>query len=191
MRILIGFEQSATLRDRFADRGWNAWSCDLEDAEGAHFKEDVFDVLAAFQWDAAILHPPCTRLANSGVRWLHERNLWDELDDAAHTFERCLSADVPLLAVENPIMHRHAKERIANWRKPDQIVQPWMFGSLEQKATCLWLRGFPKLEPTHGRPLFPQQSVWKAPPTKDRWLQRSILDPYLADAIADQWTGAA
>lgn len=186
MRVLVGCEYSGIVRDAFASRGHDAWSCDIIPSErpGNHIHGDVMPVLYDREWDLAILHPPCTRLANSGVRWLAERNLWSELDVAAAFFRKCLDAPVECLAVENPIHHRYARERIG--LSYDQIVQPWQFGHGEQKAICLWLKNLPPLQPTDvvgGR----EQRIWKMSPGADRGKERSRFFTGIANAMADQW----
>lgn len=152
-----------------------------------HLSGDLFSIdFAREGFDLLIAHPPCTRLTNSGVRWLDERNLWAEMYEAADFFRRILDLPVPRIAVENPIPHRYALERIG--RKYDQIIQPWQFGHGETKATCLWLKGLPKLQPTNvvsGR----EQRIHKLPPSADRWKLRSMTYQGIADAMADQWGG--
>jgi len=136
-------------------------------------------------WDLATFNPPCTRLCNSGVRWLVERNLWADLDAAADLFRACLAAPIPRIAVENPIPHKYALERIG--RRYDQIIHPWQHGHGESKATCLWLKNLPPLTPSNvvpGR----EQRVWKMGPSPDRWAKRSKTYPGIAKAMAEQWT---
>jgi hypothetical protein len=136
-------------------------------------------------WDMMIGHPPCTRLCNSGVVWLAKRNLWDDMRTGAEFFKALLDADIPKIAIENPIMHKYAVEIIG--RRQDQIIQPWQFGHGETKATCLWLKGLPKLTPTDivdGR----EQRLHKLPPSKDRAKLRSLTFPGIAKAFADQWS---
>lgn len=131
-----------------------------------------------------IAHPPCTRLCNSGVRWLAERNLWAELDEAARFFKVLLLAKIPRIAVENPIMHKYALERIGV--KHTQSIQPWQFGHGETKETRLWLKNLPPLQPTNivkGR----EPRVHYASPGKNRWKERSITYKGIAEAMADQW----
>jgi len=138
MRVLIACEYSGTVRDAFVAKGHDAMSCDLlpTDKAGPHYQGDVFDIIGD-GWDLMIAHPPCTYLTNSGVTWLHkDPSRWAKLDDGAAFFKALLNADIPMIAVENPIMHKYAKERIGG-TKQTQVVQPWMFGHLEQKATCL------------------------------------------------------
>ena len=190
MRILVGCETSGKVRQAFRKRGHDAWSCDLlpaDDGSIHHFQADVRDVISRKgRWDLGIFHPPCTRLCNSGVRWLHERNLWDELQEGADLFAACLNADIPRVAVENPVMHRHAKQRIAGYVEFSQSIQPWQFGHGEVKRTCLWLKNLPLLKPTDivdGR----EAKVHKASPGQDRWKIRSETYQGIADAMAAQW----
>ena len=190
MRVLIGCETSGKTREAFRRRGVDAWSCDLlpaGDGSPHHLVGDVRDVIARGAWDLGVFHPPCTRLTNSGVRWLDERNLWGELDEAADLFRACLHAPIPHKRVENPIPHKHALARIG--RKYDQIIQPWQFGHGETKATCLWLEGLSKLTPTNivaGR----EARIHKLPPSADRWKIRSETYQGIADAFADQFLEA-
>ena len=191
MRVLIGCEFSGVVRRAFAALGHDAWSCDLlpaEDQSNQHIVGDVRDHLHD-GWDLlAVFHPPCTRLCNSGVRWLNERNLWPELDEAAAFFSALWNAPIPRRAVENPIMHRHAKQRIKNYREPAQIIQPWMFGHGETKATALYLHGLMPLHPTNqvdGR----KARVHRMPPGPNRWRERSRTFSGIAEAMAAQWGG--
>lgn len=195
MKILVACEFSGTVRDAFIKKGHDAMSCDLLDGEGdgPHYKGDIEEVLYE-EWDMVIAHPPCTYLANSGVSWLYrDETRWDRLNDAADFFNMFLDLRVPKLCVENPIMHKHAKERIGH-RNQSQVIQPWMFGHMEQKATCLWLRGLPKLQPTNDvkddmmklSPSERQRLHW-LPPSKDRWRIRSKTYQGIADAMAEQW----
>lgn len=186
MRVLVACEFSGTVRDAFVARGHDAWSCDLlpTDKPGQHIQGDALARLQPGCWDLMVAHPPCTRLCNSGVMWLNKRNLWAALDEACAFFRALLNAPIPKIAIENPIMHKYAKERIGH--DCTQIVQPWMFGHGESKATCLWLKGLPKLEPTkivEGR----EQRLHRLPPSKDRWKLRSTTYQGIADAMAAQW----
>ncbi len=190
MKVLVACEFSGVVRRAFAAKGHDAWSCDLlpaEDRSNRHIVGDARDILND-GWDLlAVFHPPCTRLCNSGVRWLAERNLWADLDDAAALFSAFWNAPIERIAVENPIMHRHAKERIVNYRPPAQTLQPWQYGHGETKATCLWLKNLPSLVPTNivaGR----EQRVFRLPPSPDRWKERSRTFTGFADAMANQWT---
>ncbi len=123
-RVLIACEYSGTVRDEFAALGWDAWSCDLLPSEtpGLHYQGDVRDMLCQ-KWEMMIGHPPCTYLANSGVSWLHkDPSRWDKLDDGAKFFRMLWNADIPKICLENPIMHKYARERVAV--KYMQIIQP-------------------------------------------------------------------
>lgn len=189
MRVLVACEFSGIVRRAFKSMGHEAWSCDLlpsEDRSDFHICGDVRDVLND-GWDLLMVaHPPCTRLCNSGVRWLAERNLWRELDEAADLFSVLWNAPIDRVAVENPVMHKHAKSRIRNYAEPAQVVQPWQFGHGETKATCLWLKNLPKLVPTQivpGR----EPRVHRMPPGPNRWKERSRTFPGIAQAMAQQW----
>ena len=189
MRVLVACEFSGVVRRAFKAMGHEAWSCDLlpsEDRSDFHICGDVREVLND-GWDLLMVaHPPCTRLCNSGVRWLAERNLWRELDEAADLFSVLWNAPVDQIAVENPVMHKHAKARIRNYVEPAQIIQPWQFGHGETKATCLWLKNLPKLRPTcvvEGR----TPRVHRMPPGPNRWKERSRTFPGIAQAMAQQW----
>jgi hypothetical protein len=134
-------------------------------------------------WDLMVAHPPCTHLAVSGARWFAEKR--EEQEEALEFVRLLLNAPIPRIALENPVSV--ISSRI---RKPDQIVQPWMFGHGEVKATCLWLKGLPLLVPTdvvEGR----TARVHRMPPGPDRWKERSRTLPGIAAAMADQWGGAA
>lgn len=200
LRILVACEFSGTVRRAFAARGHDAWSCDLlpaEDGSNKHIIGDARDILSE-GWDLlAVMHPPCTRLCNSGVRWLsvpppgktHEQ-MWAELDEGAALFSAFWNAPIERICVENPVMHRHAKERITNYAEPAQSVQPWQFGHGEVKRTCFWLKNLPPLTPTNiveGR----EPRVHHASPGPDRWRERSRFFPGIAEAMATQWSEAA
>ncbi|NBW16307.1 MAG: hypothetical protein EBR82_50835 [Caulobacteraceae bacterium] len=184
MRILVACEMSGIVRDAFALRGHDALSCDLMPSErpGPHVVGDVRPLLRQ-RWDLVIAHPPCTRLCKSGVRWLHERNLWREMDEACEFFLACLGANADRICVENPIPHRYAAAKIGAYT---QIVHPWQHGHGETKSTCLWLRGLPNLEPTlvvDGR----RPAVHLAPPSARRSIDRSRTYTGIAAAMAAQW----
>lgn len=188
MNVLVACEFSGTVREEFRKRGHNAFSCDLlpTDRPGNHFIEDVLKVIDWGCWDLMIAHPPCTYLTNSGVRWLHSDPIrWIDMRLGAYFFKKLLNAPIPKKAVENPIMHGYAVEIVG--RKHDQLIQPFHFGHAERKATCLWLEGLPPLEHTHTRPELLKQTLWRLPPTKDRWKLRSITFPGIAKAMARQW----
>jgi len=186
MKVLIACEFSGIVRDSFRNRGHDAWSCDFlsTDIEGPHIQDDVLEILDN-DWDLMIAHPPCTYLSNSGVRWLYEQEgRWELMQQAAEFFKQLLDAPVMRIAVENPIMHKYALKAIG--RSYNQIIQPWQFGHGETKATCLWLKGLPKLKPTNivkGR----EQKIWKLPPSPDRWKLRSKTYEGIAEAMAEQW----
>lgn len=189
MRVLIGCEYSGAVRRAFRKLGHDAWSCDLlpaEDGSVFHIQGNVLDILGN-DWDIGIFHPPCTRLCNSGVRWLGERNLWNEMKEAALFFSKLLDAPIPRVAVENPLPHHYALEVIG--RRYDQIIQPWWFGHGEMKATCLWLRNLPPLMATVVHPSR-EQKIWMMPPTPDRGHERSRTYAGVARAMAEQWGGA-
>ncbi len=196
LRVLVACEFSGTVREAFLERGHDAWSCDLlpdERGSNRHIRGDVRDVLDE-RWDMVIVaHPPCTRLCNSGVRWLDEpppgrsrADMWDELRAGADLFSTLWNAPAPHVAVENPVMHKHAKALIRGYLPPAQSVQPWQFGHPESKRTCLWLRNLPPLRPTNvvaGR----EQRVHRMPPSPTRWRERSRFFAGIAAAMADQW----
>lgn len=185
-RILIACEFSGIVREEFKKVGWDAWSCDLLDTEipGQHYKCDIRDVLYK-DWDMLIAHPPCTRLCNSGVRWISERNLWKELDEAANFFNLFKSVNIDRVCIENPIPHKYAVQKIGKYT---QIVQPWQFGHYEKKATCFWLKNLPKLIPTcivdKNKA---KQSSWLASPGPDRSKFRSRTFLGIGKAMAEQW----
>mgnify|MGYP003705393175 CR=1 FL=1 len=187
MKVLIACEYSGTVRDAFIAKGHDALSCDIlpTDKPGPHYQGNVLDIIDD-GWDLMIAHPPCTYLTNSGVCHLHkDETRWEKLDEGAKFFKQLLNANIPMICVENPIMHKYAKERIGNV-KQSQIIQPWMFGHGETKATCLWLKGLPPLKPTnivdgrHGR-------VWREAPSPDRWKNRSRTLLGIGAAMAQQW----
>ncbi len=181
MRVLVACEFSGVVRDAFRAAGHEAWSCDLlpTEVDGPHIQADALVAAGALPWDLMIAHPPCTHLAVSGARWFAEKRVEQE---AALDFVRALmDAPIPRICIENPISI--ISSRI---RKPDQIIQPWQFGHGETKATCLWLKGLPKLQPTQiveGR----EARVHRLPPGPDRWRERSRTFKGIAAAMAEQW----
>lgn len=201
-RVLIGCEVSGTVRRAFLARGYDAWSCDLqpaEDGSNRHIRGDVRDLLND-GWDLlAVMHPPCTRLCNSGVRWLHvpppgrtAADMRAELEEGAALFSACWNAPIERIAVENPVMHKHAKALIRNFEPHAQSIQPWQFGDGEAKRTCFWLKGLPLLVPTHpAKPATVTHRVWRMPPGPDRQKERSRFFPGVANAMAAQWGDAA
>ena len=186
MKVGVLCEFSGTVRDAFIERGHDAVSCDILPTEspGPHIQKDCLDV----DWkgfDLLICHPPCTYLANSGVSWLNRQaGRWDRMKEAAEFFVRLMMLPVDHIAIENPIMHRYAREIVG--RRPEQYVQPWEYGHGETKATGLWLKNLPLLEPTdivEGR----EKRILALGPTPDRWKKRSLTYPGIAKAMADQW----
>lgn len=180
MRVLIACEYSGAVRDAFIDNGHDAMSCDLlpTDVDGPHYQGDVFDIIND-GWDIMIAHPPCTHLAVSGARWFKDKV--EEQKEALEFVQRLMDAPIDKIAIENPISI--ISSRI---RKPDQIIQPWMFGHGETKATCLWLKGLPKLFATdivEGR----EAKIHKMSPGPNRWKERSKTYQGIATAMANQW----
>ena len=223
LRVLVACECSGTVRDAFLALGHDAWSVDLKPCErrsNRHITGDARDFLNE-GWDLLMVaHPPCTRLCNSGVRWLTKppanrqpsypvdyetwsekerlQWLWEDLERGAALFSSFWNADIPRIAVENPVMHRHAKERIFNYQRHSQSVQPWQFGTdqdgpdNEKKRTLFWLKNLPKLVPTgtlDGSTA--RASVHECSPGDHRAADRSRFFPGLAAAMAMQWGGYA
>ena len=181
MRVLIACEFSGIVRDAFIRRGHDAWSCDLLPTEsiGPHIVGGVLETINRECWDLMVAFPPCTHLAVSGARWFKEKRY--EQNHAIDFFMALINAPIDKIAIENPIGIMSTK-----YRKPDQIIQPWQFGHGETKATCLWLKGLPLLQPTNivkGR----HARVHREPPSPDRWKNRSRTYQGIADAMAEQW----
>lgn len=201
-KVLVACESSGEVRDAFIARGHDAWSCDLLPTKkpGPHFTCDVRKVIElGWEWDLMIAHPPCTYLSVSGLHWNKRGRLVDgrpraELTEEALEFVAwLLGLPIPEIGLENPV--GCISSRI---RKPDQIIQPWQFGADASKATCLWLKGLPKLRPTqyveprivNGRKRWANQTDSgqnKLPPSADRWELRSATYPGIAIAMASQW----
>jgi hypothetical protein len=180
MKVLIACEFSGIVRDAFIAKGHDAWSCDLLPTErpGNHYQCDVLDIISN-GWDIMIAHPPCTHLAVSGARWFKYKEV--EQYNALWFVMQLMEAPIEKICIENPISI--ISSRI---RKPDQIIQPWMFGHGETKATCLWLKNLPKLQPTNiveGR----EQRIFKMAPSPDRWKERSRTLQGIAEAMSSQW----
>jgi hypothetical protein len=192
LKVLIACEYSGRVRDAFAKLGHFAMSCDLlpSDAPGLHYQGDVFDVIDQ-GWDIMIAHPPCTHLAVSGAKHFAAKQASGVQQEALEFVRRLLDAPVPKIALENPVSI--ISSRI---RKPDQIIQPYMFGHEATKTTCLWLKGLPDLTPTNvvgkgerhvtksGKSL---PKWYNLPPGPDRWKTRSATFQGIADAMAAQW----
>lgn len=207
MRVLVACEFSGIVRDAFAARGHDAWSCDLLPTErpGNHIQGDVLAVLDQ-SWDLMVAHPPCTYLTNAGVRHLHDsvssRNgvkakihgqaRWHWMVKAAEFFNALKTAPIGRICVENPIPHGYAKKIIGDY---DELIQPWMFGHGEVKPTCLWLKNLPFLQPTHAKDdLFCQPDdgeryhrMHLTSPGPERWKIRSRTYEGIAAAMAAQW----
>lgn len=194
MKVLIGCEVSGVVRRAFRALGHEAYSCDIlpsDDNSPHHIQGDVLDIIHDWAWDMAIFHPPCTYLSVSGLHWNKRRPEREQLTkEAVIFFLRCYEANIPKIAVENPI---GCMSRLL--RKPDQIIQPHWFGHPESKATCLWLKNLPKLTFTNVLPL-PPSGRWanqtpsgqnKLGPSKDRAKIRSQTYEGIAKAMADQW----
>lgn len=197
MKILIACEFSGIVRDEFRKKGHDAFSCDLLPCDSDprfHIQGDVFDIINE-GWDMMIAHPPCTYLCQSGVTWLYKTpERWGHMRQGANFMRRLLEADIPKIAVENPIMHGHAKSIIG--LKQTQVVQPWMFGHKEQKATCLWLKYLPPLNPTKNvreemlkLPKNKRERINYLPPGPNRAKLRSVTFKGVARAMAQQWGG--
>jgi hypothetical protein len=197
MRVLIACEYSGVVRDAFLDRGHYAMSCDLLDCEslqsGDHYRGDVRDILDN-GWDLMIAHPPCTYLCSSGLHWNTRVPGRQALTVEALDFIRLLlGAPIPRIAIENPVGCISTQIR-----KPDQIIQPYMFGDDASKQTCLWLKNLPALISTEtvepriidGKKRWGNQTDSgqnKLPPSADRWKIRSTTYAGIAKAMADQW----
>lgn len=193
IRVIVACEESQEVCKAFRERGFEAFSCDIEPCSGGHpewhFQEDIFTVLAREpRFDLMIAHPPCTHLAVSGMRWFKEgvKPIWLKYDAAAF-FMRLAQYDIDHIAVENPICIMSTL-----WRKPDQIINPYQFGHPEQKKTSLWLKGLPKLRETNN-----VYDYMMTLPIKERtrihWLgsnhskERSKTYHNIAQAMAEQW----
>lgn len=226
LKVLVACESSGTVREAFRRLGHNAWSCDLlpcDDGSPHHIQGDALNAMVSRAWDLVIAHPPCTYLTNAGVAWLHSGKCgdatkartyaasarrspeavtkrWQDMREGAAFFRAFLDAYyqgiVPHVAIENPIMHCYARGQIG-WGY-DQLIQPWQFGHLEQKATCLWLRALPLLQPTvdvaaakaalKALPRKERMRLHYLSPSKDRWKLRSKTFEGIANAMATQWS---
>lgn len=208
MRVLVGCEESGVVRRAFRAQGHDAWSCDLlpsRDDSPFHIVGDVRDLLRGrysqaidgswtrLPWDLGVFHPPCTYLANSGARWLFEKpERWAQLDRSVAFFLALLNAPIPRIAVENPMPHTWATQRIG--RRYDFKLHPWEHGDKQKKTTCFWLKNLPPLLPTvmvgpppEGEEAKAWEAVWREPPGPDQQRNRSTTFPGIAQAMADQW----
>lgn len=205
MRILIACEFSGTVRDAFIKAGHNAISCDIvpSDTPGPHIQDDVLNVIKfPNTWDMMIAHPPCTYLTVTGNKWFKPEfkdrfpTRQQDREDAIKFFMALMNANIPKIAIENPIGIMST-----TFRKPDQIIQPWQHGYPATKGTCLWLKGLPLLTPTNivdkGEVI-----VSKSGKRMSRWYYDTGMIPLkngarakarnktfqgIADAMADQW----
>lgn len=210
MRILVACEESQAVTKELRKLGHEAFSCDLLPCSGGHpewhYQQDVFEVIEK-GWDMMIAHPPCTFLAVSGARWLYNKDgskneeRWKNQAEALDFVQRLMDAPIDKIAVENPI-----SVISSNIRKPEQIIQPWMFGDKAQKSTCLWLKNLPKLEPTDivekgefiefisKKGVKKKQPKWyfdalkQAKTPRERRTLRSKTFKGIAEAMAKQWT---
>ncbi|NCB85386.1 MAG: hypothetical protein EOM44_12975 [Bacteroidia bacterium] len=197
IRVLVACEESQAVCTAFRGLGFTAFSCDLLECSGGHpewhIQGDAIDILNIQKWHLVIAHPPCTRMANSGVMWLEKRNLWKDLDEATTFFNEFVKygRDGNAIAIENPIPHNYAVEKIGKY---SQVIQPYMFGHAERKATCLWLFGLPELKETNNvmeemkkLPKKEQQRIHYLSPGKERAKLRSKTFPGIAKSMAEQW----
>jgi hypothetical protein len=213
MNVIVGCECSQIVTSAFRKLGHNAWSCDIIDSEGDypeyHHKGDVLEFIkkSDIKWDLGIFHPPCTYLSLSSVSALYHDgskfkkknpnvkygiDRWVALYDGAIFFKELLNLPIPRIAVENPIPHRFTVGYIG--RKYDQIIQPWMFGHKESKATCLWLKSLPKLTETNNVKVEmselqrkESQKIHWMSPGPERAKKRSITFAGIAKAMANTW----
>jgi site-specific DNA-cytosine methylase len=208
MRVIVGCEFSQIVALAFRNKGHEAFSCDLLPTEGKHpewhFREDILEVLKREKFDLGIFHPPCTHLAVSGARWFKEKQKDGRQQEGINFFLNLTVASIDKIAIENPVGIMSRK-----YRRPDQIIQPYYFGDSVQKATCLWLKNLPKLQPTkivdrgliyvdprgnkHGgvhtmlakRAYSPLMSLAKS---EEKWKIRSRTFQGVAEAMASQWS---
>jgi hypothetical protein len=206
MKILCACEFSGVVASAFRAKGHLAWSCDLRppagDNEAYHIQGDAVEAIEHLgPWDMMIAHPPCTYLTNAGALWLYkdgkktngvDQVRWGQMREGAAFFKTLWEAKIPKVCVENPIMHGYAKKLIGGTQT--QVIQPWMFGHKEKKATCLWLRGLPELIPTtnlkaetDALPIKEQQRMHYMSPGPDREKLRSTTYSGIAAGMADQW----
>lgn len=194
MKILVACEESQAVTIELRKLGHEAYSCDIEPCSGGHpewhLQQDVIPLLKE-KWDMIIAFPPCTHLAVSGAAWFEQKRKDGRQQQGIDFFMQFTTLDCPRVAIENPvgIMSTY-------YRKPDQIIQPWMFGHPEKKATCLWLKGLPLLRPTNDvseimktLPKNKQERLHYLPPSTERAKLRSKTFPGIAKAMAEQWAG--
>ena len=184
MNVLVACEESQAVTKEFRKLGAEAYSCDTEPCSGDHpewhLQQDVIPLLQD-EWDMIIAFPPCTHLAVSGARWFEQKRKDGRQQQGIDFFMEFANCKCDKVAIENPVGIMSTQ-----WRKPDQIIQPWQFGHGETKATCLWLKGLPLLQSTNivsGR----KQTIWRMPPSESRSKERSKTFPGIARAMAEQW----
>jgi len=193
MKMLVACEFSGTVREAFAKKGWDAWSCDLLPTDipsNKHIQDDCLKVIASQSWDLIIGHPPCTYLTVSNSKNWAKLQANGKQQEAIDFALAIWDADCPRICVENPVGALSTRSRM---KKPTQYVQPYQFGHAEQKKTGLWLKGLPPLTTTDfidvsGLPKKDVQRLHYLPPSKDRWKLRSKTYQGIANAMADQWT---
>ncbi len=207
MKVLIACEESQSITKEFRKLGHEAFSCDILPCSGGnpewHYQQDVFEVIDQ-GWDMMIAHPPCTYLSVSGARWLYNKDgskneeRWRNQREALNFVQRLMDVSIDKIAVENPV-----SVISSNIRKPEQIIQPWMFGDEATKTTCLWLKNLPLLKPTKvvgegervvfksgkSHPKWYAEALSKAKTAEERRNLRSKTFPGIAQAIANQWGG--
>lgn len=194
MRVLVACEESQEVCKAFRALGHEAYSCDIQPCSGGHpewhIQGDVLPLLKK-KWDLIIAHPPCTDLAVSGARWFEEKRRDGRQQKSIDFFMAFANCECERVAIENPVSIMSSV-----WRKPDQTIQPWMFGHPEKKATCLWLKGLPLLKATNDvrdymmtLPKSQQERLHYLPPSPDRAKLRSKTFPGIAKAMASQWSG--
>lgn len=183
MKILIACEESQRVCKVFRELGHEAYSCDIIPTRGDHpewhIQDDVLNHLSG--WDMMIAFPPCTNLCVSGARWFPEKIADGRQQKSIDFFMTLVNAPIYRIAIENPIGIISSR-----YRKPDQIIQPWMFGHGETKATCLWLKNLPKLVPTNiaeGR----EHRIHNMPPGPNQSRDRSVTYMGIAEAMGKQW----
>ena len=192
MKVLVACEESQTVCKAFRALGHEAYSCDIQPCSGGHpewhLQVDALEMLK-MRWDLIIAHPPCTDLAVSGAAYFREKQKDGRQQKAVEFFMRFVNADCGKIAVENPVCIMSTR-----YRKPDQIIQPYMFGHPEKKKTCLWLKGLPPLTPTNDvreymktLPKNKQERLHYLPPSPERAKLRSKTFPGIAAAMAEQW----
>lgn len=194
MRVLVACEESQEVCKAFRALGHEAYSCDMQPCSGGHpewhIQGDVLPLLKK-KWDLIIAHPPCTDLAVSGARWFEEKRRDGRQQKSIDFFMAFANCECERVAIENPVSIMSSV-----WRKPDQTIQPWMFGHPEKKATCLWLKGLPLLKATNDvrdymmtLPKSQQERLHYLPPSPERAKLRSKTFPGIAKAMASQWSG--